>query len=213
MNRRLLSFLLLSAAMACAQANISDAKDITAEIVLTGATTVPIAVKQRITQQINQAAAKIGSLDSPEFLERVRDLFQQHGYFKASIGDPQWGPIQEYGKYRHVRITVAVNEGSLYKVGTITFKDNKVIDSQTLTSTFPLVKGDIFNVEKLRSGLNELRDAYRSKGYIDATPVPNLEIHSETNVIDIVFTMDEGKQYRVGNLHLDGPEPKPARRK
>jgi hypothetical protein len=209
MRRLLLSVLLLNAAMAWAQANISDAEDITAEIVLTGATTVPIAVKQGITQQINQAAAKIGSLDSPEFIETLRDLFQQHGYLKASIGDPQWGPIQGDGKHRHVRITVAVDEGSLYRTGAITFKDSSVFERQALRAAIPIMDGEIFNVEQMRVGLKNLRNMYCSKGFVNFIPLPNTEINNDNLSIAISFDLDEGDQYRVGQLTLDGVEPYP----
>src|SRR5689334_9695178 len=117
MRTTIVYVLLLSALLSLAQSNISGARDVTLEIVLTGATTLPLPIRESIVSEINKEANEIGSLDSPQFIDRIRDLFQQQGYFNVSVEDPQWGPIEGVGKQRLVRITVAVHEGSLYKLG------------------------------------------------------------------------------------------------
>jgi outer membrane protein insertion porin family len=64
--------------------------------------------------------------------------------------------------------------------------------------------GDIFNVEFMRKGLKNLRDAYSENGYINFTPVPNTEIDDEHKTITINFDLDEGKQFFVRRIEFKG---------
>ena len=201
------SLVLLSATLCSAQNNISDASDVTVTIVLTGATTLPTAEREQIIREVSDKKMDAGQIYTHEFDERLRDAFQKRGYFKAEIQDAEWGPVTGTGKHREATVKVAVRAGSLYRLGTITFHGNKLFDSQKLRAAFPMADGDIFNVEHMRSGLKALRQLYYAKGYIDFVPVPNTEFNDEANLINVLFDIDEGKQYHVGPLTLDGIEP------
>jgi hypothetical protein len=202
--------LLLVVGVCAAQNNISGASDVTVDIVLTGARTVPPSLRNEITRELNKAAAEIGSLQTGEFVEYVQDQFARHGYMKAQIRDPQWHRVTGNGQHRHAQVTINVTEGAVYRLSSIAFSGNKAFGSQSLRAAIPMKNGEVLNVEEMRLGLKKLSEMYCSKGYINFTPIPNTEFDNKSSTVKIIFDLDEGEQFRVGTLRLNGNEPSPG---
>jgi len=150
-----------------------------------------------------------------EDAERVRDEYQQKGYFKALVQDPKTkirdtNSIKWYKPYsrshgKAVDITMPVEEGDRYRLKEIKFTGNKAIkDTTGLRRMIPMKDGDIFDVEAMRKGLKNLRDAYGQYGYINFTPVPNTEIDDEHKLITVTFDLDEGAQFFVRRIEFKG---------
>ncbi len=64
--------------------------------------------------------------------------------------------------------------------------------------------GDIFNIEMVRKGLKNLRDAYGASGYINFTPVPDTQFDDEKKLISLNIDLDEGKQFYVRRIEFKG---------
>ncbi len=73
-----------------------------------------------------------------EDTERVRAEYQNRGYFKAVVNDPKTEihdtghkgihiPLLKAGPGKVVDITMPIEEGDKYRLGKITFKNNKAI--------------------------------------------------------------------------------------
>ncbi|HVZ19078.1 MAG TPA: outer membrane protein assembly factor BamA [Terriglobales bacterium] len=150
-----------------------------------------------------------------EDAERVRDEYQQNGYFKALVQDPKtkirdtssikwYFPIKT-SKGKAVDITMPIEEGEKYRLKQIKFTGYKAINNVALLRRLiPMKDGDIFNVEMMRKGLKNLRDAYGEYGYINFTPVPNTEIDDEKREITVTFDLDEGAQFYVRRIEFKG---------
>jgi outer membrane protein insertion porin family len=149
-----------------------------------------------------------------EDVERVRDAYQQKGYFKATPGDPKTQmrdvhhiihiPFIQSGRGKVVDITLPIDEGERYRLGSISFTGNTVIASKLLRTLFPMKDGDIFNTANVRKGLDNLRTAYGAQGYINFTPVPDTKIDDEKKLISLVIDIDEGKRFYVRRIEFEG---------
>jgi outer membrane protein insertion porin family len=150
-----------------------------------------------------------------EDAERVREAYQEKGYFKALVGDPKTDMHDTGGGFRlnpfgkkqgkAVDITVPVDEGEQYKLGSITFKGGKAITNmKALRGLFPMKDGEIVNVASLRKGIENLRKAYGEQGYINFTGVPDMKINDEKKIIDVEVDLDEGKSYSVRRIEFVG---------
>ena len=144
--------------------------------------------------------------------ERVRDAYQQKGYFKALVQDPKT-KIRDTGTKipfiikagKRVDITIPIEEGERYRLKEITFTGNKAItNTRALRSLFPMKDGDIFNTDLVRKGLKNLRDAYTEFGFINFTPVPDTEIDDEHKLITLKIDVDEGKKFFVRRIEFQG---------
>ncbi|HKW27618.1 MAG TPA: outer membrane protein assembly factor BamA [Terriglobales bacterium] len=150
-----------------------------------------------------------------EDAERVRQAYQQKGYFKAIVEDPQTKlrdthshlhiPLIQKGQGKVVDITMPVVEGDRYRLGKIAFKNNKAVRNvAALRSLFPMKDGDIFNTDNVRKGLDNLRKAYGELGYINFTSVPDTQINEDKKLITLMIDVDEGKPFFVRRIEFQG---------
>ena len=151
-----------------------------------------------------------------EDTERVRAEYQNRGYFKANVADPKTNihdtghkgfhiPLIQSGPGKAVDITMPIEEGDKYRLGKITFKNNKAISNNAaLRSMFPLKDGDIFSREKIAKGLENLRKAYGEYGYINYTGVPQTTFDDEKKLANLEIDVDEGKQFYVRRIEFQG---------
>lgn len=151
-----------------------------------------------------------------EDTERVRAEYQNRGYFKVLVSDPKTQihdtghkgfhiPLLQSGPGKAVDITMPVEEGDQYRLGKITFKNNKAISNNAaLRSLFPLKDGDIFSREKVAKGIEALRKAYGEYGYINYTGVPSTTFDDEKKIANLEIDIDEGKQFYVRRIEFVG---------
>ena len=136
-----------------------------------------------------------------DFDQRVRDVFQQFGYFKVIVND-QVVLRERKGspKLKRFSAQVRVEPGDQYRRAQILFSGDKALPDSELRALAPIKDGEIFNVQKMRDALKNLRDRYVALGYINFTPVPNTEIDENKKLITITFDLDNGTHYKVDNL-------------
>ena len=150
-----------------------------------------------------------------EDAERVRFAFQDKGYFKAIVEDPKtkirdtssinwFFPLHhKHGKV--VDITMPVEEGERYKLKEIVFSGNKALNNNAaLRKMFKIKDGDWFNRTVIGKGLDDMRKAYSSYGYINFTPLPNTEVDDEKKTITLKIDIDEGQQFYVRRIEFVG---------
>jgi len=156
-------------------------------------------------------ATKLG-----EDTERVRYEYQNRGYFKALVQDPKTEihdtghpgfhiPLLQKGPGKAVDITMPIDEGEKYRLGSITFKNNKAIpNSKALRGVFPIKDGDVFSREKVAKGLEELRKQYGTLGFINFTSVPDTQVDEDKKLVNLTIDVDEGKQFYVRRIEFQG---------
>lgn len=151
-----------------------------------------------------------------EDTERVRAEYQNRGYFKVLVEDAKAEihdtghpgfhiPWIQGGVGKAVDITMAIEEGDRYRLGTITFKNNKAIrNTVALRNLFPMKDGEIFSREKVAKGLENLRKAYGEAGYINFTSVPDTKFDDAKKLVNLEIDVDEGKQFYVRRIEFQG---------
>jgi outer membrane protein insertion porin family len=149
-------------------------------------------------------------------MELVREALQNRGYFKANVGDVKTTirdtghkgfhiPLVQHGAGKAMDITVPVEEGERYRLGGITFKGNKAItNTKALRSLFAIKDGDIFDRQKIAKGLENLKNAYGTQGYINFTSVPTPRFDEEKKLVYFDVDIDEGKQFSVRRIEFEG---------
>jgi outer membrane protein insertion porin family len=152
-----------------------------------------------------------------EDTERVRAEYQNRGYFKMNVpGEAKTEihdtghkgahiPLLQSGPGKAVDITMPIEEGDKYRLGKITFKNNKAISNvAALRSLIPLKDGDVFSRDKIAKGLENLRKAYGQYGYINYTGLPSTTFDDDKKLANIEIDIDEGKQFYVRRIEFVG---------
>lgn len=147
--------------------------------------------------------------------ERVREEYQNRGYFKVVVQDPTTKirdtgnifhiPLIQKGHGKAMDITIPVEEGDRYRLGSITFEGNKAVSNvKGLRTMFAIKDGEVFDRSKIAKGLENLRKAYGQNGYINFTAVPDTTFDEAKKLIFLKMDIDEGKQFRVRRIEFAG---------
>ena len=149
-------------------------------------------------------------------MELVREAEQNRGYFKAVVGDPKTQirdtgrtgfhiPLLQHGPGKEIDITVPIEEGEQYRLAGITFSGNKTLNnSKALRGVFQLKDGDVFSRQKFAKGLENLKTAYGTQGFINYTPVPTPTFDEAKKTVSWNIEIDEGKQFYVRRIEFQG---------
>jgi hypothetical protein len=201
-----LNVFLLAASTVAQQAAVKD-RVVIAVLELSGTTHVSAADLDDIVAEVKGQPHR--ESHQSEIGERILWGFQERGYYKAVVSDPNINYMGKVGGEKAVAVTAGVEDGEQYRLATISFASDggTEFNAQQLRGVFAIGDGDIFNAEKIRRGLDDLRRLYASHGYINFTPVPNTEADDEAATVALKIDMDEGKQFHLGGLVLDGEEP------
>jgi Surface antigen variable number repeat len=134
-------------------------------------------------------------------LEQVKRAWMDRGYFKVRV-DGDIRILADDPLSTRIALAVHVDEGQQYRLRRITFNGNRAI--RNLRNLFPLQDGDLFKLADVAQGLDNLRMAYRSLGFINFTSIPNTEIDEESGTILLAVDLDEGKQFVVSDIKIEG---------
>jgi outer membrane protein insertion porin family len=149
-----------------------------------------------------------------EDTERVRRALQDRGYFRAGVNDPITHIRNEGGlslltfrprQGKRIDIKIPVDEGERYRLGGVTFTGNTHVPNvKALRAQFPTKDGEWFNATAVGKGLDNLRKAYGSLGYINFTAVPTPRIDDVKHQVFLDIDIDEGKPFSVSRIEFQG---------
>ena len=148
-----------------------------------------------------------GHAETQEIRQRILYAFQERGYFEARMDHMEVTPVETHLAPPSLDVSASISDGQQFRLQVIQFNGNHALSSEQLRQQFRIRDGEIFNTDEIRQGLEGLRKAYASQGYINFAPVPNTEADEQSGTITLIIDVDEGKQFRLGGLLLDGEEP------
>ena len=142
-----------------------------AKLTLSGVTHLSAADQQTVIHEVQSRCCS--SKEPNEIKRRIISGFQQFGYFNAKVENFDATPVQASGVQETLSVSATVNEGPQFRLKGITFAGAKAFPNDQLRSQFKIADNEIFNTEKIRTGLDDLRKLYAAQGYLTFTPVPN----------------------------------------
>jgi Surface antigen variable number repeat len=145
--------------------------------------------------------------DDSEWLGQVevpiRETLQKQGYFRVL---PTIAPylVRAETHALHYVVTVEIDSGPQYRLDEIHFSGATVFTATELRASFSLHHGDLFDPSELRKGMESMARVYGQKGFIDMVPQPETNLDDKNLLIDVLFRVDEGKQYHVRRVEVHG---------
>jgi outer membrane protein insertion porin family len=138
-------------------------------------------------------------------IQRLTSYYRALGFFNAQVGRE----ISESNDGRWLSLRFIINEGPRYSVRNVKFIGNQAFDESQLTSLVtmhPTKSMPDFNVAIMNEDLKEIRDLYGSQGFVFSDIKVETRFLEEPGLVDLVYKIKEGKQYRVGqvNVKYDG---------
>ena len=140
-------------------------------------------------------------------ITRLTTYYRNLGFFNARIGRE----VGESNDGRWLTLRFIIDEGPRYRVRNISFIGNHAYTAEQLAGILELkptsqsVQPE-FNVSKMNLDVVSLRDLYGSQGFVYSQVEAEPRFLEEPGLLDIVYKIEEGKQYVVGkiNVHFEG---------
>ena len=149
-----------------------------------------------------------------EDTERVRLAYRDEGYYNAAVDSPitvihnqeglNWFTFRPRTGKR-IDITLPIEEGDRYRLGTITFTGNKAVTNlKALRAAFPIKDGAWFDAEEIGKGLQNLKNDYGDLGFINFGAVPMPSFDEKNKTVSLNINIDEGKRFYVSRIEFQG---------
>jgi len=132
--------------------------------------------------------------------QNVINFLQNRGYADARVKIK----VLDAATAGKVYIKIEADKGDIYHFGRVSFEGNAVLDDASLNRVFVARPNTIYSPENLRTSAQEISDLYGQQGYIDANIQYETTPRENEKVYDVHYTIKEGKQYRVGLIHILG---------
>jgi outer membrane protein insertion porin family len=143
-----------------------------------------------------------------EDIEEVRLRLQQKGYLEAKVGTPEFGMVARRtiaGRQQQMfKITIPVELGPRYRVGSVAIEGNKVIRGDFLQSLVTLKKGQVYNIKKRNKFIEEIQKFYGGIGYFYAQVVPSENLDPVKQTADLTINIQENDVVYLGKLEFTG---------
>ncbi|WP_411537275.1 outer membrane protein assembly factor BamA [Halomonas sp. 7T] len=162
-------------------------------------------------RQSGLSEGQVLQLSTLEEIQReLEGVYQAQGRYSAGINVD----VDEIDEGR-VQVNININEGEVAKIRQINIVGNEDFDDDTLRSVFELndrpgrifgwFSKDEYSREALSGDIERLRSFYLDRGYVnfDVTST-QVSIGPEKSEIFITLNIDEGNQYRVGDIRFAG---------
>jgi outer membrane protein insertion porin family len=101
-------------------------------------------------------------------------------------------------------LTLNINEGNKYKVGSVTCSGNFVIDDKQMKKIIKIKEGEIFDQHRVEETVNNIHEYYFNEGYLKVVVKPCFSKEDINGVINVNFLVEENEVFYLGNVYISG---------
>lgn len=130
----------------------------------------------------------------------IRSLYQGRGYLDAEVMDP----VLDTDKHGKGTLTFKIQEGSLYKVGAVSFDDPTVYSREVIQQKVVLKSGDVASMKAIKGVASAIQQQYGNHGYIRASVKPLVTPTETADVVDVHYKISEGKLVYLNRIEIRG---------
>ena len=134
-------------------------------------------------------------------LQRLTYFYLEHGYVKFRFENPII-TISDDKKY--VFISIFVEEGEQYQIGTYDFSGDLLYPKEELKKEIKLLEGKDFSVSARNADIQRLTEKYQDLGYAFTNVVPKMDINDESKLVNIEYSFEKGNLVHFGEIKIIG---------
>lgn len=133
-------------------------------------------------------------------------LYRKRGYLRARFDKPEGKPLGGSGSgvTQGVTVSLAVEEGPEFYWEKAEWTGNRVFSAEELDRLLGMKPKEVANQEKIDAGLNAIKRAYDTRGFIEAAVKPKEILDDNARLTTYAVAVDEGAQFHLGLVHFEG---------
>lgn len=130
----------------------------------------------------------------------IENIYQSNGYMGAHVIDTN---VVEHDNGA-MDITFVIDEGDLYRFNKISAVGNEIHSEKEILRYVPIVKGQLYSKDLIRSTMEDLRTMWGEDGYIYADVQPVIIPNEKDKTIDVKFVTSLENCYKTGDITISG---------
>ncbi|HOW42260.1 MAG TPA: outer membrane protein assembly factor BamA [Candidatus Omnitrophota bacterium] len=136
-----------------------------------------------------------------EDIDRIKSFYQREGFTDVTVDSEM--KTDPRGRFWY--ISLKIQEGKRYYVGTLTVKGNVDVPEQLILSKVEQSLPDkIFSADRLDEDIMSIQSVYFDRGYIAARVDPATSLNPETGKVDIQLQVQENEIAYVNKINIRG---------
>ncbi len=142
-------------------------------------------------------------------VKAIKSFYHEEGYYAVDVETRL-----DVDSQHEATLTFAVSEGDKVLVNSIEFEGNEVVSDKVLRKAMATKKRWLFSwltgrgtyrEDELKVDLERIADEYYNRGYIRVrVKEPKVALTDDRKYMDVVIAIEEGDQYRVGDIDIEG---------
>ncbi len=134
-------------------------------------------------------------------LQRFQYFYLENGYLKFRYENPII-TISDDKKY--VYISIYVEEGEQYQIGTYDFSGDLLFPKDELKKEIKLLEGATFTISERNADIQRLTEKYQDLGYAFVNVIPKMEFNDEAKTVSIDYGFEKGNLVHFGEIRIIG---------
>ncbi len=135
-----------------------------------------------------------------EDVARLENIYEERGFLDFDIN-----ANRKFSNDK-VDITFEIDEGPSYSVGDISFTGGTYFEKDKLLEGSQLQTGQVYHKRRAEQHVKQLLKLYRENGFVDASVTQQYLFTKDPNVVNLVYNIREGNQFRIGLVDITGNE-------
>jgi outer membrane protein insertion porin family len=131
----------------------------------------------------------------------LQAYYHDRGHVNVKIGEPR---LELSADRRALFITISVEEGDQFRIGTIEVKGDLIQPREQLLERIRSKGGEHFSRTKLTQDRQALEDVYKDKGFAFVNVSPLHTADPEKKLINFVFEIEQGKEVYIDRIAVRG---------
>jgi outer membrane protein insertion porin family len=131
----------------------------------------------------------------------LQGLYFDIGYIYVKFGKPA---IELSPDKRYIFITMTIDEGIPFDVGSIDVGGDLVVDKAQLMPLISTRTGERFSKTKLQADMNRLLDVYKDLGYAYANVTPDTEVNLKSRTVALTYNFQKGNLVTIERIEVVG---------
>jgi outer membrane protein insertion porin family len=133
---------------------------------------------------------------------RAKDVYMKNGYLDATVSEPLMRV--DSGSYL-ADLTYQVDEGAQYRIDSISIVGLvDGLDEKEILDELRLLKGKVFNIDKLRKDVSYIQEQVANLGYAYAKVSPNFNKNEKQKSVNIQFSVRAGNRVTINDVIISG---------
>ncbi|MCO4768733.1 MAG: outer membrane protein assembly factor BamA [Deltaproteobacteria bacterium] len=133
--------------------------------------------------------------------EIIQYLYSSFGYVDAQVSKPE---VFLSPDKRWVYVTMHVEEGEKYRVGTVDIEGDMIFPKEDLQKLLRTKTGEVYNRVQVAEDVQRVVDKYSAEGFAFANVIPLPRQDRERKVIDLVFDVAKGNEIHLEDVVITG---------